>query len=114
MTATREEEFAIYPTVIGRAEPDRIGFVTATQDGDEALIVFRSPEEADRFREYTGRYGSEEGYRLLRVDVEEISCVLEVQGLSFVAFPEPWTGYGGIDLFTAENFLRFLEECREG
>jgi len=70
-------------------------------------------EDAEKFRRDTGRCPASEGFKPVNLSGEEISGVLDMHALSVVAMPEPWTGEesSGVDLFSRENFFRFLEEC---
>ncbi len=114
---TDADGFILTPTVLYRMDPERDLQSTATAPTEigEALIVFRSEEDAEAFRRDTGRCPASEGFKPLRLSGEEISGVLDMHGLSWVAMPEPWTGEAssGVDVFSRENFFRFLEECEE-
>jgi hypothetical protein len=103
------------PTVLYRMDPERDLQSTATVPTEigEALIVFRSEEDAEKFRRDTGRCPASEGFKPVNLSGEEISGVLDMHGLSVVAMPEPWTGEesSSVDVFARENFFRFLEEC---
>ncbi len=102
------------PTVLYCMDPERDLQSTATAPTEigEALIVFRSEEEAEKFRLDTGLCPASEGFKPVNLSGEEISGVLDIHGLFVVAMPEPWTGEAssGVDLFSRENFFRFLEE----
>ena len=66
-----EQPLAVTPTVIvrDREGDETFGFVTANVMGeDEALIVFRGPEDAFAFQAHTGRCTPEEGYRVIGMD----------------------------------------------
>ncbi len=110
-----EQAVGILPTVImsDREGDETFGFVTAWEGPVKALIVFRGPEDAFKFREQTGRYTSEEGCRVIGMDHEALDALLEREGIGYVAMPERWTGRGGVDLFTRDNFIRMLEESLE-
>ena len=103
------------PTVLYRMDPERDLQSTATAPTEigKALIVFRSEEEAEKFRLDTGLCPASEGFKPVNLSGEEISGVLDMHGLSVVAMPEPWTGEesSGVDLFSREGFLELLEEC---
>jgi hypothetical protein len=106
------EEFTIRPTVIVRVLPDCLQAVTAGEGESEGLIVFRDPEDARAYQETTGKHTAGEGFLLIGMDCEAIADLLGAHGLHYVHMPEPWTGgNAGVDTFTAENFVRFLEEC---
>lgn len=105
-----EAEFVLAPTVIVRLLPDCLGVVTATQDGKEALIVFRGPEDARGYQRTTGKHTEAEGFKLIGMSEEAVVAVLDTHELSWVLMPEPWTGdaVSGVDLFARENFLELL------
>jgi hypothetical protein len=107
-----DDVFTITPTVLYRLDPSRdlAGAATARTEIGEALLVFRSEADAEAFRRSTGRCPASEGFGAVNVDHEQIAHILAWHGLSVVAMPEPWTGRGRVDLFSAENFLQFLEE----
>ncbi len=83
--------------------------MAATESGP-ALLVFRSEADAEAYRRDTGRFPASEGFGAVNVSDEEIADLLEMHGLSAVAMSEPWTGHGRVDLFSAENFLKLLEQ----
>jgi hypothetical protein len=103
------------PTVLYRMDPehDRQSTATVPTAYGEALIVFRGPEDAQGYQRTTGKHTDEEGFKPVSLSGEEISGVLDIHGLSVVAMPEPWTGEAssGVDVFSRDNFFRFLEEC---
>ncbi len=109
------DTFILEPTVLYRMDPERDLQSTATAPTEigEALIVFRSEEDAEAFRLDTGLCPASEGFKPVNLSGEEISGVLDMHDLSVVAMPEMWTGEesSGVDLFSRENFFRFLEEC---
>lgn len=112
-TARGGEEFVISPTVIYRMTSGGDGHAAAvaeTEDG-RALIVFRNEEEAEKYREHTGKYPASEGFKPVSLDHGALDDVMKLHGCTQVAMPEPWGGGdGGVDTFTAENFIRFLED----
>ncbi len=111
-TTTETEEFVLIPTVIVRVEGNDFGVVTTGKGEDEALIVFRGPEDAHKYQEQTGKYAAEEGFKLIGMDEEALAALLETQGIGLVAMPEPWVGGdASVDLFSASNFLRMLQEA---
>ncbi len=113
-----EEGVHITPTIIHRAykrSDDEIIHGAATVEKPEkgrALIVFRSQEEAEKYRAATGKHPEEEGFRTAALDLEELGHVLEAHDCTHVAMPEPWTGddSGGVDFFKAADFIGMLEE----
>ncbi len=111
-----EQAVGILPTVImsDREGDETFGFVTAFEGEGRALVVFRGPEDAFAFQKQTGRYGPEEGCRVIGMDHEALDALLEREGIGYVAMPETWVGGDGrVDLFTADNFIRMLEESLE-
>jgi len=120
---TTEREIPISPTIIvwaGTGEssvglrPSGGGLVTAGEGEKRALIVFRGPEDAFAYQRHTGKHTDAEGFKVVGVLEERaLATILETQDLRYVAMPEPWAGgAAGVDLFTAGNFLRMLEESR--
>lgn len=86
-----------------------LGVVTSGKGEDEALIVFRGPEDAWAFQESNDRYSAAEGFSVVGMEPPAISALLDKQGIGNVALPEEWTGSGGVDTFTAANFLKLLD-----
>jgi hypothetical protein len=113
------EDVHITPTIIHRAYagPDVAhefthGVATVEPEPDRrALIVFRSQEEAEKYRAATGKHPKEEGFRTATLDLEELGHILEQHECAFVAMPEPWTEdrSGGVDFFAASDFIGMLE-----
>jgi hypothetical protein len=110
------EAFVLSPTVIVRFTPEKISVVTVGKGPDEALLVFRGPEDARGYQEAFGKHVRGLGFELVGMTREAVASLLDKHDLSYVAMPEPWTGDARVDLFTAENFLRLLEhaEVSEG
>lgn len=105
----------IYPTVLYRidridVQAARTAAAVVDTELGKALLVFRSRADAEGFRRDTGRLPVSEGFGAVNVGDEEIADLLEMHSLRAVAMPEAWTGHGRVDLFSAENFLRLLEE----
>ncbi len=113
MTSEATDTFTLEPTVLYRMDPehDLQSTATAPTEIGKALLVFRSEEEAEKFRLNTGLCPASEGFKPVNLSGEEISGVLDMHGLSVVAMPEPWTGEAssGVDLFSREGFLELLE-----
>ena len=86
--------------------------VTVGEGKDEALLVFRGPEDAWDYQRTTGKHTAEEGFMVLGLGDEALTAMLDKHGLSWVAMPEPWTGEAGsgVDLFRRESFLGMLAE----
>ena len=111
-TAYRDEERVhLAPTVLRRVTPEKVA--AAVVEGPEgqgrALIVFRSQEEAEKYRAATGNHPEAEGWAPVAVGLRELSDVLEMHGCDHVAMPEPWTGKAGVDFFAAPDFIEMLE-----
>ena len=75
----------------------------------DALLVFRSPEDAEAFRAQSGKHPAAEGWRTLDMDRDLLAGILDLHNLDAVAMPEEWTGDGRVDLFTAAAFLKLLD-----
>ncbi len=109
-----EEVHIIRPTLIMRfdAQENLIGVLTAGEGDEEALMVFRSSEDAEAFVEYTGQYALAEGFKLVAVGHETIAALLEKRGIRWVAMPEPRPSGddAGVDVFAAEDFISMLEQ----
>ncbi len=117
-TESSGEEFILTPTVllrliearVGEYTEERVELVTAGSGTEEALIVFRNPEEAEKFRKTTGKYSAAEGFRRIGMGLEAIKAVFEKWGLRYVHMPEAWGESGVVDTFEADSFVRMLEE----
>lgn len=104
-----ETSVVIHPTVLVRLDGDTMEAVTARDEGHEALIVFRGPEDAWAFQRHNGRYSAAEGFSVVGMEPVAVASLLDKHGLAYVAMSEEWTGSGGVDLFTAANFLELLD-----
>ncbi|MEJ7873368.1 MAG: hypothetical protein WKF67_14000 [Rubrobacteraceae bacterium] len=106
-----EDTHVIRPTVLVRLDEEEgtLGVVTSGKGEEEALIVFRGPEDAWAFQERNGRYSAAEGFSVIGMEPVAVSALLDKQGLGNVALPEEWTGTGGVDRFSAANFLELLD-----
>ncbi len=107
----------ITPTIIHRAcaGPDAAhefthGVATVEHEGRRALLVFRSEEEAEKYRSATGKHPKEEGFRTATLGLEELGHILEEHECTHVAMPQPWDGEGMVDFFTGPDFIAMLEE----
>jgi hypothetical protein len=82
---------------------------------ENALLVFRSEEEVEKFRDETGMYPASEGYEAVAVDEAEIARTCIRHNLSRICIPEaPWTGRAGVDFIDADDFVRMLRENHAG
>jgi hypothetical protein len=106
-----EDTVHISPTILYRAGRGKLE-AAAVDEGDElTMIVFRSEEEAERFRQDTGKYPESEGFKAVNVDHEQLAAFLRVHRYTHVGMPEPWDGEGGVvDRFEAADFIGLLEE----
>lgn len=109
-TATTDEgSFDLSPTALYRMEADAVSAATLPTPYGDALLVFRSPEDALAFRDGSEKHPAAEGWRPLGLDRDLLAGVLDMHGLGAVVMPHEWTGAGGSDLFTAANFLELLD-----
>ena len=82
---------------------------------ENALLVFRSEEEVEKFRDETGMYPASEGFEAVAVDEAEIARTCIRHNLSRICIPEaPWTGTTSVDFIDAEDFVRMLRESHPG
>ena len=82
---------------------------------ENALLVFRSEEEVEKFRDETGMYPASEGFEAVAVDEAEIARTCIRHNLSRICIPEaPWTGTTGVDFIDADDFIRMLRESHPG
>src|SRR5215212_2730294 len=105
-----EDTVYIRPTILCRLERGTLATVTVDADDGRAMIVFRSEEEAERFRAATGQYPESEGFKPVALSHKHLEDVIRMLGCSHVAMPEPWAGEGGVDRFEAEAFIGLLEQ----
>jgi len=101
------------PTIIVMRVDDEEG--VAYVGRENALLVFRSEEEVEKFRDETGMYPASEGYEAVAVDEAEIGRTCIRHNLSRICIPEaPWTGTTGVEFIDAEDFIRMLRESNAG
>ncbi len=82
---------------------------------ENALLVFRSEEEVEKFRDDTAMYPASEGFEAVAVDEAEIARTCIRHNLSRICIPEaPWTGTTGVDFIDADDFIRMLRESHAG
>ena len=105
-----EEEVVIRPTILYRVRPGTLEAVTVDRGDGHTMVVFRSEEEAEKFRAATGLYSEAEGFRALKVDHKQLAAFLEAHRCTHVALPEAWVEGGGVDRFEAGAFIGMLEE----
>ena len=97
------------PTIIVMRDEDAEG--VAYVGRENALLVFRSEEEVEKFRDQTGMYPASEGYEAVAVDEAEIARTCIRHNLSRICIPEaPWTGTTGVEFFDADDFIRMLRQ----
>ncbi len=108
-----ETTLTIRPTVIARPGEAREGTLDVLampyEGGEKALVVFRDADDARAYQDHAGKHTLAEGYKLVAVNVEELTAILEVHELRYVAMPEPWTGEGVVDTFEADSFVVLLK-----
>jgi hypothetical protein len=104
-----EEDVHVTPTILYRLGHGKLEGVTIQGDEEHAMVVFRSEEEAEKFRGATDQYPESEGFKVASMDHEELAAFLKVHGCTYVAMPEPW-GEGVVDFFEADTFIGMLEE----
>jgi hypothetical protein len=101
------------PTIIVMRDRDAEG--VAYVGRENALLVFRSEEEVEKFRDETGMYPAAEGYEAVAVDEAEIARTCIRHNLSCICIPEaPWTGTTGVIFIDADDFGRMLRESHAG
>ena len=101
------------PTIIVMRDEDEEG--VAYVGRENALLVFRSEEEVEKFRDETGMYPASEGYEAVAVDEAEIARTCIRHNLSRICIPEaPWTGTTGVEFIDADDFIRMLRESHAG
>jgi hypothetical protein len=105
-----EDTVHISPTILYRVGRRTLEAVTVDRGDGHTMLVFRSQEEAEKFRGATGLYSEDSGFRALSVDHEQLRALLEVHECTHVAMPEAWAARGGVDRFEADAFIGMLEE----
>jgi hypothetical protein len=108
-----EDIIILEPTIIRkRALAEDLDYIMSVPS-ENALVVFRSEDEAEKFRSMSGLHPASEGFEAVRVDERDIGRICVKAGLSSVAMPEPWTGAAGVDFFDAAEFIGMLRESLE-
>jgi hypothetical protein len=105
-----EDTVHISPTILYRMGRGTLEAVTINRRDEHTMIVFRSEEEAEKFRGATGLYSEAEGFRALSVDHEQLAAFLWAHECTHVAMPEAWAARGGVGRFEAGAFIGMLEE----
>ena len=106
-----EDTVHLEPTILCRHRGrGTLEALTVNRKDGHTMIVFRSEEEAERFRNYTGLYSEAEGFKPFSLDHEQLAAFLRVFGCTHVGMPEPWTGKNSVDRFEAEAFIGMLEK----
>ena len=77
---------------------------------ENSLVVFRSEEEVEKSRTYSGLHPASEGFEAVAVDELGIARTCLRHGLEKVAMPEPWTGTSGVEFFDVADFVAMLKE----
>jgi hypothetical protein len=97
------------PTIIARRDEEGKEGV-AYVGGQNALIVFRSKDEAEMFRDFSGLYPASEGFEAIPVDEAEIGRTCDRHDLRRICVPEPWTETSGASFYDAAEFSGMLRE----
>jgi hypothetical protein len=105
-----EDTVHISPTILYRRGRGTLEAVTVNGRGGHTMLVFRSKQEAEKFRSHTGLYSEAEGFKALSVDHEQLRAFLEAHQCTHVAMPEAWAAQGGVDRFEADAFIGMVEE----
>ena len=105
-----EDTVHISPTILYRTGRGTLEAAVADRADGRTMIVFRSEEEAEKFRQDTGKFPESEGFKAVGVDHEQLAAFLQVHECTHVGMPEPWDGEGGVDRFEAADFIGMLEE----
>jgi hypothetical protein len=103
----------ISPTIIAKRDADEDKEAVMYVGSENALVVFRSEEEVEKFRDYSGLYPASEGYDAVGVGEVELARVLVRHDFQKVCMPEPWTGTNRVDFFDAADFCRMLRDSLE-
>ena len=106
-----EDTVLITPTVIRWVGPDKLGLVGMERDGKWALLVWRSPEQAEAFRSETGSYPEAEGFAVVDVDLEDLRAFIDVWEYKHVALRGPEADT--VSFLRSDDFLRWLQESVE-
>jgi hypothetical protein len=107
-----ESTIYIEPTIIAKRDEDADKEYVMHVPRENALVVFRSEEEVEKFRAHTGLHPASEGYEAVYVDEVELARACIRHGLEKVAMPEPWTGTSAVEFFDVADFVGMLRERR--
>jgi hypothetical protein len=105
-----ESTVYISPHIIARRDEDADEEHVMTAPSENALIVFRSAREVEKFRASSGRYPASEGFEAIGLDHVGIARACLRHGLERVAMPEPWTGDNAVEFFDVADFVAMLRE----
>jgi hypothetical protein len=83
------ETTIISPHIIARRDEDADKEYVMYVGRENALVVFRSAEEVEKFRDYSGLHPALEGYEAVAVDELGIARTCLRHGLEKVCLPEP-------------------------
>ena len=109
LRSMRESAAMVMPTCMDRSM--QAAAVMEKLEKGRALIVFRSEEEAEKYRFDTGKHPASDGWGPAALDLEDLANVLEMHDCTHVAMPEEWiSGEGGVDFFEAAAFIGMLQE----
>ena len=102
----------VRPTIIARRDAAKEYVMYVAREN--ALVVFRSEEEVEKFRDHSGLHPESEGFEAVVVDEIQIARTCFRHGLTNVCLPEPWTGTSGVDFFDLADFVAMLKESVVG
>lgn len=108
-----DDPVVIRPTIIYKFVPDskKLCAVVVEVEEGRAMIVFRNEEEIEKYRQETGQYPEEEGFKAVTLDHRALAEVLEMHSCKLVVMPEAWVGRDArTDFFETDDFVRMLEE----
>jgi len=109
LRSMRESAAMVMPTCMDRST--QAAAVVEKPEKGRRLIVFRSEEEAEKYRSDTGKHPASDGWGPAALDLEDLANVLEMHDCTHVAMPEEWIGgEGGVDFFEAASFIGMLQE----
>jgi hypothetical protein len=96
LRSMRESAAMVMPTCMDRST--QAAAVVEKPEKGRALIVFRSEEEAEKYRSDTGKHPASDGWGPAALDLEDLANVLEMHDCTHVAMLEEWIGgKGGVD-----------------
>ena len=103
----------MWPTIVRRAVPGALETMERLADGERALCVFWSIEDAERSMLEAG-YTPDEGWRAITRDHEELSLAMDLLAMTsglrliYLEPPPDYPDLGGV--FEPEVFIGMLKE----